>query len=216
MEIGERVDDRDVLWNLANAALQLGDDRARSTSTATRWPRAREAGAVHIRRHLLPAKDLLRPVPGLRPHRGTQQRRGGHLTEPEHRPTGDDSPTRRLAGPALGPTGPRRPRPPRRTARGPGRGAPPRDLDRPRPRPATTRAKGLRAASTGDSVGALHHLTRFRLPVLADECPPRSASKRRSASGTSRPLGHGPTSSHVSPTPPAGRGRSPPSPSAAR
>jgi DNA-binding CsgD family transcriptional regulator len=28
-------------------------------------------------------------------------------------------------------------------------------------------AKGLRAAGSGDSAGALHHLTRFRLPVLA-------------------------------------------------
>ena len=40
------VDDRDVLWNLGNAALQLGDDAAQQHFYALALSRAREAGAV--------------------------------------------------------------------------------------------------------------------------------------------------------------------------
>ena len=46
LELGERVDDRDVLWNLANAALQLGADRAQQRFYGYALSRAREAGAV--------------------------------------------------------------------------------------------------------------------------------------------------------------------------
>ena len=46
LELGERVDDRDVLWNLANAALQLGDDDAQQHFYGFALSRAREAGAV--------------------------------------------------------------------------------------------------------------------------------------------------------------------------
>ena len=35
LAIGDQVDDRDLLWNLANAALQLGDDAAQQHSTRT-------------------------------------------------------------------------------------------------------------------------------------------------------------------------------------
>lgn len=44
--IGEEVDDRDVLWNLGNAALQLGDDRHQQEFYSYALSRAREAGAV--------------------------------------------------------------------------------------------------------------------------------------------------------------------------
>jgi DNA-binding CsgD family transcriptional regulator/Tfp pilus assembly protein PilF len=44
--IGETVDDRDVLWNLGNAALQLGDDRRQQQFYSFALSRAREAGAV--------------------------------------------------------------------------------------------------------------------------------------------------------------------------
>jgi DNA-binding CsgD family transcriptional regulator/tetratricopeptide (TPR) repeat protein len=46
LDIGEDVDDRDVLWNLGNAALQLGDDRRQQQFYAYALSRAREAGAV--------------------------------------------------------------------------------------------------------------------------------------------------------------------------
>ena len=46
LEIGEAVDDRDVLWNLGNAALQLGDDRRQHEFYGYALSRAREAGAV--------------------------------------------------------------------------------------------------------------------------------------------------------------------------
>ncbi len=43
---GAEVDDRDVLWNLGNAALQLGDDDAQLRLYSYALSRAREAGAV--------------------------------------------------------------------------------------------------------------------------------------------------------------------------
>lgn len=44
--IGEAVDDRDVLWNLGNAALQLGDDARQQQFYSFALSRAREAGAA--------------------------------------------------------------------------------------------------------------------------------------------------------------------------
>ena len=46
LRTGEQVDDRDVLWNLGNAALQLGDDDAQQRFYSYALSRAREAGAV--------------------------------------------------------------------------------------------------------------------------------------------------------------------------
>ena len=46
LDIGEEVDDRDVLWNLGNAALQLGDDRRQQQFYSYALSRAREGGAV--------------------------------------------------------------------------------------------------------------------------------------------------------------------------
>ena len=46
LALGEEVDDRDVLWNLGNAALQLGDDDAQRRFYSYALSRAREAGAV--------------------------------------------------------------------------------------------------------------------------------------------------------------------------
>lgn len=46
LDIGEDVDDRDVLWNLGNAALQLGDDRRQQQFYSYALSRAREGGAV--------------------------------------------------------------------------------------------------------------------------------------------------------------------------
>jgi DNA-binding CsgD family transcriptional regulator len=44
--IGEDVDDRDLLWNLGNAALQLGDDSRQHRFYSFALSRAREAGAA--------------------------------------------------------------------------------------------------------------------------------------------------------------------------
>ncbi|MGD9958999.1 AAA family ATPase [Nocardioides sp.] len=46
LEIGEDVDDRDVLWNLGNAALQLGADGPQQRFYSYALARAREAGAA--------------------------------------------------------------------------------------------------------------------------------------------------------------------------
>ena len=46
LTIGESVDDRDVLWNLGNAALQLGDDHRQQQFYSFALSRAREAGAA--------------------------------------------------------------------------------------------------------------------------------------------------------------------------
>ncbi len=46
LEIGEDVDDRDVLWNLGNAALQLGDDGSQRRFYSHALSRARAAGAA--------------------------------------------------------------------------------------------------------------------------------------------------------------------------
>lgn len=46
LDVGEDVDDRDVLWNLGNAALQLGDDRRQQQFYSYALARARESGAV--------------------------------------------------------------------------------------------------------------------------------------------------------------------------
>ena len=49
-------------------------------------------------------------------------------------------------------------------------------------------AKGLRAAGTGDNLGALHHLSRFRLPVLARMAAPEriEAAVRAGETATAR------------------------------
>ena len=46
VEIAADVDDREILWNLGNAALQLGDDQSQARTYSLALARAREAGAV--------------------------------------------------------------------------------------------------------------------------------------------------------------------------
>jgi DNA-binding CsgD family transcriptional regulator len=46
LAIGEDVDDRDLLWNLGNASLQLGDDHSQHRFYSYALSRAREAGAA--------------------------------------------------------------------------------------------------------------------------------------------------------------------------
>ena len=106
--IGEQVDDRDVLWNLGNAALQLGDDDAqqhfygyalvasaggrrgdggrstacRGSASATTWPATSSPCAAAPRRPSSLGQSIGQPAMTALPDR--------------------------LAGPARGPAGPRR------------------------------------------------------------------------------------------------------------
>ena len=59
LAIGRSVDDLDVLGNLGNAALQLGDDAAQQRFYSLALSRAREAGRRHGG-HLRPAATVLR------------------------------------------------------------------------------------------------------------------------------------------------------------
>ena len=76
-------------------------------------------------------------------------------------------------------------------------------------------AKALRAAGSGDSSGALHHLSRFRLPVLARMAAPDriEAAVRAGETATARAWVE---ELQGSPKPPDGRGHSPRSPSVGR
>ena len=77
-------------------------------------------------------------------------------------------------------------------------------------------AKGLRAAGSGDSSGALHHLSRFRLPVLARMAAPDRIEAAVRAGETDDCPGLGGGAARRSPRPPVGRGHSPRSPSVGR
>jgi DNA-binding CsgD family transcriptional regulator len=170
LEVGEEVDDRDVLWNLANAALQLGADQAQQHFYGYALSRAREAGAVtavvyclqrlcfgyYLAGDLIAARNAAEEALTLGSSIGQPamtappiawltllaalQDRGDY----DHRLAQLDE---LVAKHPLGILS-----------------DPVHDL--------TRWAKGLRAASSGDSVGALHHLARFRLPVLARMAAP--------------------------------------------
>ena len=77
-------------------------------------------------------------------------------------------------------------------------------------------AKGAHAAAAGDAFGALHHLSRMRLPVLGRMAACRTHRRRGPRRSSPTWPGGGSRSSPRSPTPPAGRGRWPPSRTAAR
>ncbi|WP_426562417.1 helix-turn-helix transcriptional regulator [Angustibacter sp. McL0619] len=165
LELGEQVDDRDVLWNLANAALQLGADEAQQHFYGYALARAREAGAVtavmYCLQRLCFGQYLAGDLVGVRSSAEEVISLGQSIgqramTAPpsawlavlaalQDRADYDDQLARvdELVG--AYPLGILT--------------DPVHDLKR--------WAKGLRAAGSGDSVGALHHLARFRLPVLA-------------------------------------------------
>ncbi|HET6939355.1 MAG TPA: AAA family ATPase, partial [Nocardioides sp.] len=169
LELGELVDDRNILWNLGNAALQLGADDAQQRFYGYALSRAREAGAVTAVAYCL------------------QRLCFGHYLSGDHdavRSSAEEAATLGLsiAQPSL-------------TALpvawltllaalqnraeydiqmqqldelGPHRLGiltdPVHDL--------TRWAQALRAAAAGDNVGASHHVARFRLPVLARMAAP--------------------------------------------
>ena len=165
LKLGERVDDRDVLWNLANAALQLGDDRAQQHFYSYALSRAREAGAVtavvYCLQRLCFGQYLNGDLVALRSSAEEAISLGQSIGRPamtappiawlavlaalQNRDDYDHHLARLEELAATYPLGIM--------------ADPVHDL--------TRWAKALRAAGSGDSVGALHHLTRFRLPVLA-------------------------------------------------
>ncbi|HYO41159.1 MAG TPA: AAA family ATPase [Nocardioidaceae bacterium] len=165
LELGHQVDDRDVLWNLANAALQLGDDRAQQHFYGYALSRAREAGAVtavvYCLQRLCFGQYLAGDLVAVRNSAEEAIALGRSIGQPamtappiawlallaalQGRDDHDDHLAQLEELVAAHPLGIL--------------SDPVHDL--------TRWAKGSRAAAAGDSAGAMHHLARFRLPVLA-------------------------------------------------
>jgi DNA-binding CsgD family transcriptional regulator len=165
LELGDQVDDRDVLWNLANAALQLGDDHAQQHFYGYALSRARETGAVtavvYCLQRLCFGHYLAGDLAAVRNSAEEAIALGKSIGQPamtgppvawlallaalQDRDDHDHHLARVEALVESYPLGILT--------------DPVHDLIR--------WAKGLRAAGAGDTAGALHHLSRFRLPVLA-------------------------------------------------
>ncbi|HYO40933.1 MAG TPA: AAA family ATPase [Nocardioidaceae bacterium] len=165
LEFGDQVDDRDVLWNLANAALQLGADRAQQHFYGYALARAREAGAVtavvYCLQRLCFGQYLAGDLVAVRSSAEEAISLGQSIGQPgmtappiawlamlaalQDRDDHDRHLARLEELVAAYPLGIL--------------ADPVHDL--------TRWAKGLRAANSGDHAGAVHHLARFRLPVLA-------------------------------------------------
>jgi len=165
LELGDQVDDRDVLWNLANAALQLGVDGAQQHFYGYALARARQAGAVtavvYCLQRLCFGQYLTGDLVAVRTSAEEAISLGQGIGQPamtappiawlamlaalQNHDDHDQYLTRLDDLVAAYPLGILT--------------DPVHDL--------TRWAKGLRAAGSGDTVGALHHLARFRLPVLA-------------------------------------------------
>ena len=99
LEIGAEVDDREVLWNLGNAALQLGDDTAQLHLYALALARARDAGAVTAVVYALQRLCFSHFMAGRSDGR-PQRRRRGPLAGFEPESARDDCSTNRVADPA--------------------------------------------------------------------------------------------------------------------
>ncbi|WP_107772755.1 helix-turn-helix transcriptional regulator [Nocardioides sediminis] len=185
-DIGEEVDDRDVLWNLANSALQLGDDHRQQQYYSYALSRAREAGAATAVVYCLQRLGFGHYVAGdhvaLRVGAEEAIALAAGIGQPamtalpvawltllaaqQGREDYDDllSQLERLVvAHPLGITA-----------------DPVHDL--------TRWAMGVRAAGAGDTAGALHHLSRVRLPVIARLAAPEriEAAVRAGETGTAR------------------------------
>ena len=131
---GDLVDDLDVLGNLGNAALQLGDDEAQRRFYGLMLSRARDNGAVMVVIYALQRRAFSLLVGGDWADLRSSAEEGA-VAEPERGPAGPHRFVPRLADPARRPAGPPRlRRPPRRARRGRRRPVA-GDPDRPRPRP---------------------------------------------------------------------------------
>ncbi len=163
--LGDEVDDREILWNLGNCALQLGDDDAQGRFYGLALSRAREAGAVtavvYALQRLCFGHYLAGDVAAVRSSAEEGLALGRTLRQPAMTTPplawltllaalqgGDeyDDLLRQVEdGSTAAPLGIL--------------ADPVHDLVR--------WAKGTRAAAAGDLTGATHHLARFRLPALA-------------------------------------------------
>jgi len=170
LELGEQIDDRDILWNLGNAALQLGADDAQQHFYGYALSRAREAGAVtavvYCLQRLCFGHYLSGDHVAVRSSAEEAVTLGLSIGQPSltalpvawlallaalqdrddydlHMLRLDELVTAHRLGILTDPV---------------------HDL--------TRWARALRAAATGDNVGASYHLARFRLPVLARMAAP--------------------------------------------
>lgn len=162
---GDEVDDREVLWNLGNAALQLGDDDAQLRYYSYALSRAREAGAVtavvyalqrlcfghFVRGDMVALRGSAEEARGLATSAGQPAMTAlplawlALLAASQGRDDYDSLVMELddvVAAHPLGITA-----------------DPVHDLGR--------WARATRATSTGDPAGAVHHLGRIRLPVVA-------------------------------------------------
>lgn len=165
LDTGEDVDDRDVLWNLGNAALQLGDDDGQQRFYSYALSRAREAGAatavVYVLHRLCFGQFLAGNHVAVRSSAEEALALAVSIGQPgmtalpiawltllaatQDRDDYVDLLHRLEDIEAAHPLGIMT--------------DPVHDLGR--------WAKGIRAAGAADSVGAVHQLSRFRLPALA-------------------------------------------------
>ncbi|UQX87077.1 AAA family ATPase [Jatrophihabitans telluris] len=165
LAIGEEVDDREVLWNLGNAALQLGDDDAQLRFYSLALSRAREAGAVtaviYALQRLCFSHYLAGDLIAVRSAAEEALSLGSGMGQPAV--TAPPTAWLTLLAATQGSdTYEQLLRELEQAAASSSLGIltdPVHDL--------TRWAKGVRAASTGDRSGALHHLSRFRLPALS-------------------------------------------------
>ena len=163
--MGDQVDDRDVLWNLANAALQLGVDDAQQHFYSNALSRAREEGAVTAVIYCLQRLCFGSFLAGDHVAVRSSADEANVLASSIGQPAMTALPTAWLAVlSALQ-----------------GRDdydqllervdglvtAHPLGIMTDPVHDVTRWAKALHAAGTGDRSGALHHLSRFRMPVLA-------------------------------------------------
>ena len=184
--VGDEVDDRDVLWNLGNAALQVGDDAAQQLFYGYALSRAREAGAVTAVVYCLQrlcfghflggdyvavrssAEEAIALAGSIgQPAMGALPRAWLLLLAAIQGRDDHDELARQLEDlVATYPLG---------------------ILDDP-VHDLTRWAKAARAAGTSDNAGALHHWSRFRLPVLARMAEPEriEAAARAGEGATAR------------------------------
>jgi DNA-binding CsgD family transcriptional regulator len=162
---GEEVDDRDVLWNVGNAALQLGDDEGQQRFYSYALSRAREDGAATAVVYTLQRMCFGQFLAGNHAVVRSSAEEALALAVSIGQPAMTALPIAWLT--VLAATQVRddfddllRRLEDVETAHPLGIMTDPvHDLGR--------WARAIRAADTGDSFGALHHLNRLRLPVLA-------------------------------------------------
>jgi DNA-binding CsgD family transcriptional regulator len=165
LAIGEDVDDREVLWNLGNAALQLGDDEAQLRFYSLALSRARDAGAVtaviYALQRLCFSHFLAGDLVAVRSDAEEALALGTGMSQPAMTVPPTAWLTLLAAIQSSDDYDELLPRLEQMVASHP-LGIltdPVHDL--------TRWAKGTRAASTGDWSGALHQLSRLRLPALS-------------------------------------------------